>query len=119
MIDVIEFMLTEFGVRGRPNYPWLRSIAGDFEYGTNFASAGGSSRNSTGWKPDHGFNTPFSLNVQVRWFERYTVRLLTYYYYKNSFGDSAGKFLMCHATQQKSKKVKKKNRIYDMNLNVT
>ncbi|XP_073385026.1 GDSL esterase/lipase At4g01130-like [Physcomitrium patens] len=79
----------EFGVRGRPNYPWLRSIAGDFEYGTNFASAGGSSRNSTGWKPDHGFNTPFSLNAQVRWFERYTVRLLTYYYYKNSFGDSA------------------------------
>ncbi|KAG0601664.1 hypothetical protein M758_11G130200 [Ceratodon purpureus] len=79
----------EFGFRGTPNYPYLRSIAGVFEYGTNFASAGGSARNVTGWKPDNGFNTPFSLNVQLQWFQRYKVRIEVYYYYKNTLGDAA------------------------------
>ncbi|XP_024360448.1 GDSL esterase/lipase At5g14450 isoform X2 [Physcomitrium patens] len=87
---LVDFI--EFGVGGSPNFPWLRSIAVDFEFGTNFASAGGSARNSTGWKPLESFTTPFSLNVQVQWFERYTVRLSTYYYFKNTFGDVAGMF---------------------------
>lgn len=77
----------EFGVRGRRIY--LRNIAGDFEFGTNFASSGGSALNVTGWKPESGFRMPFSLNVQMQWFQRSVVRIQTYYSNKSTFGDAA------------------------------
>jgi hypothetical protein len=71
--------LAEVGFRGRPNYAWLRSVAGDFAYGTNFAASGGSARNATKWKPFNGFNTPFSLNLQLEWLDRYMVHLFDFY----------------------------------------
>lgn len=86
----------EFGVRGRRIY--LRNIAGDFEFGTNFASSGGSALNVTGWKPESGFRMPFSLNVQMQWFQRSVVRIQTYYSNKSTFGDAAGTFSSTSAT---------------------
>lgn len=77
-VDIIT-ILAEVGFRGRPNYAWLRSVAGDFAYGTNFAASGGSARSATKWKPYNGFNTPFSLDLQLEWVDRYMVHLFDYY----------------------------------------
>ncbi|KAG0619372.1 hypothetical protein M758_4G135000 [Ceratodon purpureus] len=63
-----------------PTYPWLRSTATNPQWGTNFAVAGATARNQTDlWVPDSGFNTPFSLNLQLQWLQRYKVRLDLYY----------------------------------------
>ncbi|KAG0575663.1 hypothetical protein KC19_5G021500 [Ceratodon purpureus] len=74
LVDYISF-----GVRLKPNYAILRSIAADFAYGANFAFAGATARNNTEWRQMSGFNSPFSLNIQVSWLERYKVRLEFYY----------------------------------------
>ena len=71
-----------FGIRRRPNYAILRGTASDFTYGSNFATAGASARNSSTWVKNAGFNTPFSLEVQLQWLVRYKVRL-GYYYNQN------------------------------------
>lgn len=71
-----------FGIRRRPNYAILRGTASDFTYGSNFATAGASARNSSAWVKQTGFNTPFSLEVQLQWLVRYKVRL-GYYYNQN------------------------------------
>ncbi|XP_024359742.1 GDSL esterase/lipase At4g01130 isoform X2 [Physcomitrium patens] len=68
-----------FGMGRKPNYAILRSIAADFTYGANFAVAGATARNNTEWVQETGFSSPFSLNVQVSWLERYKVRLQFYY----------------------------------------
>jgi hypothetical protein len=68
-----------FGVRRRPIYPVLRGTSPDFRYGTNFAAVGGSARNVTFWSKATGLHyTPFSLDVQLQWFDRYKVRLWFY-----------------------------------------
>lgn len=68
-----------FGIRRRPNYAILRGTASDFTYGSNFATAGATARNSSAWVKKAGFNTPFSLEVQLQWLVRYKVRLEYYY----------------------------------------
>lgn len=68
-------MCAAFGVGARPNSPILDSIAGNFTSGINFAMAGATARNSSVWSHNSGFNTPFSLNIQVSWLLRYKVRL--------------------------------------------
>lgn len=67
-----------FGVRLRPIYPVLRGTAGDFSSGTNFAAYGGPARSVKVWRKDARFSSPFSLDVQQQWFERYKVRLWFY-----------------------------------------
>lgn len=58
-----------------PNSPILESIAGNFTYGANFAVAGATARNNSEWTRNTGFNTPFSLNIQVSWLLRYKARM--------------------------------------------
>jgi hypothetical protein len=67
-----------FGVRRRPTYAALRGTAGDFTYGTNFAASGGPARPVKVWNSDDKFSTPFSLEVQQQWFQRYKIRLWFY-----------------------------------------
>jgi len=67
-----------FGVRRRPIYPVLRGTGGDFTFGTNFASYGGPARTVKVWRRNVGFNSPFSLDVQLEWFHRYKIRVWFY-----------------------------------------
>lgn len=68
-----------FGVRRRPIYPVLRGTAGDFTYGTNFAAYGAPARTVKVWvKESDKFSSPFSLDVQQEWYERYKVRVWFY-----------------------------------------
>ncbi|KAG0627096.1 hypothetical protein M758_2G173600 [Ceratodon purpureus] len=73
---VVDFLA--FGVRQKPIYPVLRGTAGDFTFGTNFAASGAPARSVKVWRKDAGFSTPFSLDVQQQWFERYKVRVWFY-----------------------------------------
>jgi hypothetical protein len=73
-----------FGVNRRPIYPVLRGIAGDFRFGTNFASYGAPARTVKVWRKDSGFNTPFSLDVQLQWFHRYAIRVWFYEKYPST-----------------------------------
>ncbi|KAG0631128.1 hypothetical protein M758_1G229400 [Ceratodon purpureus] len=73
---LVDFLA--FGVRRRPIYPVLRGTAGDFTYGTCFAAYGGPARTVKVWIKDNGFNTPFSLDVQYQWYERYKIRVWFY-----------------------------------------
>uniref|UniRef100_A0A7I4BN57 GDSL esterase/lipase n=1 Tax=Physcomitrium patens TaxID=3218 RepID=A0A7I4BN57_PHYPA len=76
---LVDFLA--FGVRRRPIYPVLRGTSPDFRYGTNFAAVGGSARNVTLYSKASGpYYTPFSLDVQLQWFERYKIRLWFYEY---------------------------------------
>jgi hypothetical protein len=72
----IDFLA--FGVRRRPNYAILRGTAGDFTYGSNFAAYGGSARPVKVWNTGEKFTSPFSLDVQQQWFQRYKIRLWFY-----------------------------------------
>lgn len=81
---LIDFLA--FGVRRRPIYPVLRGIAGDFRYGTNFAAYGAPARTVKVWRKDSGFNTPFSLDVQLQWFTRYKIRVWFYEKYPSTTG---------------------------------
>lgn len=75
---LVDFI--SFGGTLGPTYPWFRSIATDLEFGTNFGCAGATAENQTeDWTPDSGFNTPFSLDIQLQWLRRYKVRLEYYY----------------------------------------
>jgi hypothetical protein len=67
-----------FGVRRRPIYPVLRGTGGDFTFGTNFAAYGGPARPVKVWRRDSGFNSPFSLDVQLEWMHRYEIRVWFY-----------------------------------------
>lgn len=67
-----------FGIRRRPNYAILRGTAGDFTYGSNFAAYGGSARPVKVWNTGEKFTSPFSLDVQQQWFQRYKIRLWFY-----------------------------------------
>lgn len=78
---LIDFLA--FGVRRRPIYASLRSVAPDLQYGVNFAASGATARTSTTWTKGAGFNTPFSLDVQLQWLQRYKVRLQLYEYQVN------------------------------------
>lgn len=69
---------TAFGVRRRPIYPFLRSVGAPFNFGTNFAAYGGSARPVKLWKKGSGFNSPFSLDVQLEWMHRYKIRVWFY-----------------------------------------
>lgn len=77
---ILELWAAAFGGTLGPTYPWLRSTATNPQWGTNFGSAGATAVNQTDvWTPDSGFNTPFSLNIQLQWLKRYKVRLEYYY----------------------------------------
>jgi hypothetical protein len=67
-----------FGVRRRPIYPVLRGTGAPFTFGTNFAAYGGPARSVKVWKRGSGFNSPFSLDVQLEWMHRYKIRVWFY-----------------------------------------
>jgi alpha-L-fucosidase len=75
---MICWVLAAFGVQLRPIYPVLRGTGADFTYGTNFAAYGAPARSVKVWRRDSGFNSPFSLDVQEQWYERYKVRVWFY-----------------------------------------
>lgn len=78
LIGCLNWFVAAFGVRLRPIYPVLRGTAGVFTFGTNFAAYGAPARRVKVWRRDSGFNSPFSLDVQQQWYERYKVRLWFY-----------------------------------------
>jgi len=80
-----------FGVRRRPIYPVLRGTGADFTFGTNFAAYGAPARTVKVWHKDSGFNTPFSLDVQLQWFNRYKIRV--WFYESPVFNPPASKSL--------------------------
>lgn len=77
-------------MRRRPIYPVLRGTGGDFTFGTNFAAYGGPARTVKVWHKGGGFNTPFSLDVQLQWFHRYKIRV--WFYESPVFNPPGSKF---------------------------